>query len=128
MSSPEPSMASTPRHLTITSDGPDAKVLLDGADISRHVRGYTIEQPSPAHRPLVVLHLLPRDGVVFDGMAHVAVGQQADPGEAMAAFLEHIDPGALETAALNRDDLGSERYDLTRAMLRQLADLARGHS
>ena len=41
-------------------------------------------------------------------------------------FLGNVDPAALENAALNRDDLGNSRYDLTRAMLRQLADWARG--
>ncbi|MEU9014248.1 hypothetical protein AB0D12_31665 [Streptomyces sp. NPDC048479] len=124
----EPSMSEQPRHISISSGTAGGKVLLEGDDITRHVRGYSIQQPTPYDRPAVVLHLVPQDGVVFEGLAHVAVGQQADPGEAMAAFLDHIDAGALETAALHRDDLGSERFDLTRAMLRQLADLARGHS
>lgn len=122
----EPSIADPPRQVRIASDGLDAHVFLDSADISQSVRGWAIEQRSPDERPLVVLHVLPKDGVLFEGLARVAIGQPADPTEAFVEFLTSVDPKTLENAALNRDDLGNERYDLARAMLAQLAEWATG--
>uniref|UniRef100_UPI0005186049 hypothetical protein n=1 Tax=Streptomyces capuensis TaxID=1464056 RepID=UPI0005186049 len=58
--------------------------------------------------------------------ARVAVAAPQEPGEAIAQFLASIEPSALENAALNRDDLENVKYDLTRAMLAQLGDWARG--
>ncbi|WP_436957987.1 hypothetical protein [Streptomyces sp. SudanB182_2057] len=49
-----------------------------------------------------------------------------DPGPAAAVFLDAIDPEALERAALARPDLGTEPYSLTKAMLTQLVEWARG--
>ena len=124
-STPEPSMDWTPRRVSITADGPTARVLLDDTEISRDIRGYSLEH-RPGEYPMVVLYTRPGTEAAFEGMAMVAVGQQADPGEAIAAFLQNIDPAALQRAALNRNDLDGTPSELTTAMLRQLADWAQG--
>lgn len=125
--STEPGMDWKPRHVSITGDGLTARVLLDDTDISRHVQGYTVEQ-RVGQAPVVILHAHPTAGATFDGLAHVAVGQPQtdDPGETIAAFLSNIDAAALESAALNRDDFGGGKGEVTRAILAQLADWAQG--
>lgn len=107
-----------PGHATITLDGTP---LPAGT-----VTGYTLQHDIVTGIPLVVLHTRHPDGAAFEGLARVAVGVTDTPGDIAAAFLAQIDPDALENAALNRDDLGPGQYDLTRAMLRQLTDWARG--
>lgn len=124
----EPSIADPPRQVRIASDGLDAHVFLEGLDISPSVRGWAIEQRSPDERPLVVLHVLPKDGVLFEGLARVAIGQPADPTEAFVEFLQNIDPAALQRAALNRTDLDGTSTELTTAMLKQLAEWAQGRT
>jgi hypothetical protein len=89
------------------------------------VTGYSLHHDIQAALPTLVLHTRQPAGAAFEGLARVAV---ADPRPASAVILEFlncIDAEALENAALNRDDLRDGRYDLTRAMLRQLADAAR---
>ena len=90
------------------------------------VTGYTLQHEIAGGLPFAVLHTRQPDGLVFEGLARVAVGIPDTPGDIVAAFLSQLDPAALENAALNRDDLGNDKYDLTRAMLRQAADWARG--
>jgi hypothetical protein len=65
------------------------------------------------------------DNTLFDGLAHVVIGDETPPGEAIAAWLQNIDPAALDRAALDRD-LDGTSNELTKAMLEQLADWARG--
>lgn len=105
-----------------------ATITLDGSSLpAGTITGYTLQHDIAAGiLPLVVLHTRQPDSVAFEGLARVAVGVTDTPGDIAAAFLAQIDPEALENAALNRDDLGNNQYDLTRAMLRQLADWARG--
>ncbi|MFI0822327.1 hypothetical protein ACH4TX_41860 [Streptomyces sp. NPDC021098] len=103
-----------------------ANISIDDAEVGNYVLGYTLEHDIANALPMLVLHVRSPAGAFFDGLARVAVAAPQEPGEAIAQFLASIEPGALETAALNRDDLANERYDLTRAMLAQLADWARG--
>ncbi|MET9436874.1 hypothetical protein [Streptomyces sp. NPDC006551] len=121
------SLSSTPRHVHITTDGITSTVQIGDADLSDQLRAFTLEQRL-GQPPMLVLYAVPhRDGAVFEGLAHVVVGEeQPDPGQIIADFLTSLDPQALEQAALYRDDLGDERYALTRAMLAQAADWARG--
>ncbi|MDX3343508.1 hypothetical protein PV409_36725 [Streptomyces sp. ME02-6979.5a] len=120
-----PSMADEPRHVRITADGVMGTVAIDGTDISKSVQGYNLEH-RVGSAPLLVLYTAPHRGLDFDGLVHVAVGDQQDPGDTVAAFLANIDPTALYRAALNRDDLDGTPHELTRAMLMQLADMALG--
>jgi hypothetical protein len=122
-------MADEPRHVRITADGVMGTVAIDGTDISKSVQGYNLEH-RVGQAPLLVLYTAPHRGLDFEGLAHVAIGDQTDPGEIVAAFLANIDPAALQKAALNRDDLDGTSSELTKAMLLQLADIAqgRGHS
>jgi hypothetical protein len=120
-----PSMADEPRHVSITADGVMGTVAIDGTDISRSVQGYNLEHRVGA-APLLVLYTTPHRGLDFEGLAHVAVGDQTDPGEAVAAFLANVDPSALHQAALARDDLDGSKHEVTRAILAQLADWAQG--
>lgn len=122
----EPSLADEPRQVRITTDGTTGRIEVDGTNISSMLHGYSLEH-RVGQLPLLVLHAHPhREGVAFEGVAHVAVGTEHDPGEAIAAFLANIDPAALEQAALNRDDLDGTKSELTKAMLAQLADWAQG--
>jgi hypothetical protein len=115
------------QHVRITSDGALATVLVDGVDVSCDVVGYQVEHHSK-QMPTVVLVLNPHaTNTLFDGRAHVVVGDEAPPGEATAEFLSGIDPAALDRAALNRDLDGSSN-ELTKAMLAQLIDWALGRT
>ncbi|MFJ5886883.1 hypothetical protein [Streptomyces californicus] len=120
-----PSMADEPRHVRITADGVMGTVTVDGTDISKSVQGYNLEH-RVGSAPLLVLYTAPHRGLDFDGLAHVAIGDQQDPGDTVAAFLANVDPAALQRAALNRDDLDGTPHELTRAMLHTLADMALG--
>ncbi|TXS68940.1 hypothetical protein [Streptomyces sp. sk2.1] len=121
-------MADEPRHVRITADGVMGKVEIDGADISRSIRGYEL-QHQVGGPPVLVLHTVPHRGLDFEGLAHVAVAPpKQDEGELVAAFLQNVDAAALERAALARDDLDDSRHELTVAMLQQLADWAQGRT
>ena len=105
-----------------------ATIAIDGNTLPRgQVTGYTLHHSIADSLPALVLHTRQPDDNVWDGFARVAVAEpQQDDAATIAAFLAAVDPAALENAALNRDDLGNSKYDLTRAMLSQLADWARG--
>jgi hypothetical protein len=107
-----------------------AVITVDGNTLpAGTVTGYVLEHAIAEALPMLVLHTRQPDHVAFDGLARVAVGvPQQDHGEVIGRFLEQIDAAALENAALNRDDLGPDKYDLTRAMLRQLTAWARGEA
>lgn len=122
----EPSMDWKPRHVTVTGDGLTTRVALDDDDISRHVQGVNIEHRA-GQAPIVVFHAHPNAGATFDGLARVAVADQANPTEVIVTFLVGIDPAALERAALQRD-LDGSRNELTKAMLDQLVDWAQGRT
>lgn len=102
-------------------------VELDGVDIARTLR--RVHYSSPAERgevSQVVLEVIPRRGIEFTGGAHVVIGEPPALGAAAAEFLAAIDPEELEKAALARPDLGHEPHAMTRAMLDQLIEWARG--
>lgn len=105
-----------------------ATISIDGTPLpAGQVAGYQLEHSIADALPMLVLHTRQVDGVVWEGLARVAVADpQQDLGEQIAHFLGNISPAALEGAALERDDLAEERYGLTAAMLRTLADWARG--
>lgn len=123
----EPSMADTPRKVTVTTDGSKATVVVHDHDLSSDLAGYTLEHRA-GQSPVLVLYPKRPHAAAFEGLAHVVVADEPDPGPAVIQFLRGIDAAALENAALNRDDLDDERYALTRAMLAQLADWAEGRS
>lgn len=106
-----------PGHATITVAGnilpPD------------QITGYSLHHDIQAALPTLILHTRQPAGAAFEGLARVAVADPRPASAVIVEFLSSIDAEALENAALNRDDLGNGRYDLTRAMLRQLADAAR---
>ncbi|MEV2259211.1 hypothetical protein AB0J13_11190 [Streptomyces anulatus] len=120
-----PSMADQPHQVRLTSNGLTGSVEIDGTDITSSIQGYNLEA-RVGSAPLLVLYATPQTGVAFEGLAHVAVGDQQDPGDTVAAFLANIDPAALSRAALDRDDLDGTPHELTRAMLMQLTDMALG--
>lgn len=124
----EPTLGDTPHSVRISSDGISGSVTIDGTDLSRGLRGYTLEQ-QVGQPPVLVLYKTPNaDPVLFEGLAHVAVGDGQDAGEQLAAFLSGIDPAALERAALDSPDLDGSKHEVTRAMLQQLAAWAQGQS
>lgn len=120
-----PSLADAPQDVRIVSAPGASTVTVAGTDVTNLLEGYTLE-----HRmhqpPILMLHAVPRDGITLEGLAHVVVGEERDPGPLIAAFLSNIDPQRLEEAALNRDDLGDGRYAVISAALAQLADWAQG--
>lgn len=114
--------------MKVTASGRSAVVEIDGHDASRLVAAYTITQRASEEPEMVVWLAANATGTaVFDGMARVTVGEPPAAGPAAAAFLEAIDPGELEKAALARHDLmDGSAHELTRAMLVQLGEWARG--
>ncbi|MFF4802342.1 hypothetical protein ACFY1U_28720 [Streptomyces sp. NPDC001351] len=113
-------------HVTITAFGPKAEIEIDGARIETSaVRAYNVSHFA-GEKPEIVLHVADREEAQWSGLARVAVVDLPDPGPAAAVFLDAIDPEVLERAALTRPDLGTEPYSLTKAMLTQLGEWARG--
>lgn len=117
------------RAVKLMYSGPGkALVEIDGVDLTNRIHGFRVEAQAPDPQAYVVLDVLPRmDGVEFEGLARVAVGEQPDPGPAAAKFLAAIDAGELERVALMRDDVDSDG-GLTGAMLRQLQEWASGRA
>lgn len=110
----------------ITAKGPQATIEIDGKPVDpRAVKAHSVTHLA-GERPEVLLHVADRGDTQWSGMARVAVADIPDPGPAAAVFLEAIDPEALERAALARPDLGAEPNSLTKAMLTQLGEWARG--
>ncbi|MDJ0464987.1 hypothetical protein [Streptomyces sp. H27-C3] len=122
----EGTLADDPREVRISTDGARANVTVDGIDLSGSLAAYTLEHRANQVPLLVLYPRPPVDGVVFDGMTHVAVASEAPPAEAIAAFLTGVDPAALQKAALDRHDLDGTPTELTTAMLRQLMEWATG--
>lgn len=118
----------TAHSVRIDAQPGDARISIDGTPLPRgQVVGYTLEHDVANALPMLVLHTRQPEGALWEGLARVAVADpQQDTGEQIAAFLAAVSPAALETAALNRDDLSDEKYGLTAAMLRTLADWAQG--
>lgn len=115
------------RHrVQITAHGGTVEVELDGKRVDpRAVKAYSVTHLA-GERPEVLLHVADRGDTQWSGLARVVVADVPDPGPAAAVFLEAIDPEALERAALARPDLGTEQNSLTKAMLTQLGEWARG--
>ncbi|MGW3118544.1 hypothetical protein ACWDBW_15640 [Streptomyces sp. NPDC001107] len=114
------------RRVEITARGGRADIKIDDARIEPSaVRAYSVSHFA-GHKPEVLLHVADREEAQWSGLARVAVADLPDPGPAAAFFLDAIDPGTLERAALARPDLGTEPYSLTKAMLTQLGEWARG--
>jgi hypothetical protein len=105
-----------------------ATIHIDGTPLpAGQVTGYQLEHAIADALPRLILHTRQPEGVLWEGLARVAVADpQQDLGAQIAAFLAGINPAALEGAALERDDLTDERYALTAAMLRTLAEWAQG--
>lgn len=121
----EVSMGDEQQRVVITTDGVMGTVTVNGVDMSRQLSGYQVEHRA-GQPPLIVLFPKASTAVQFEGLATVAVADQTPPGETIAAFLGAIDPAALDRAAVNRPDLDGSSNELTKAMLAQLADWARG--
>ncbi|WP_395371460.1 hypothetical protein OHU45_25755 [Streptomyces tubercidicus] len=114
------------RQVEITARGGRADIEIDGRRIEPNaVKAYSVSHLA-GERPEVLLHVADRGHTQWSGLARVAVADLPDPGPAAAVFLDAIDPEALERAALARPDLGTEPYSLTKAMLTQLGEWARG--
>ncbi|MFE3216113.1 hypothetical protein [Streptomyces antimycoticus] len=117
----------TTRRVEITARDGRADIEIDDARIDPSaVKAYSVSHLA-GEQPELLLHVADRGATQWSGMARVAVADLSDPGPAAAVFLEAIDPEALERAALARSDLGTEPYSLTKAMLLQLGEWARGH-
>ncbi|MFD8516597.1 hypothetical protein ACFV27_37335 [Streptomyces antimycoticus] len=126
MSSPPEGPRPSMHNVVIDAQPGHANISIDDAEVGNYVVGYQLEHDVASALPMLILHVRSPAGAIFDGLARVAVAVPENPGEAIAQFLRAIDPAQLENAALNREDLGGEQYDLTRSMLDQLADWALG--
>lgn len=116
----------TARRVEISARGGRADIEIDGTRIDPSaVKAYSVSHFA-GERPEVLLHVADRGDSQWSGMARVAIADPPDPGPVAAIFLDAIDPEALERAALARPDLGTEPYSLTKAMLTQLGEWARG--
>lgn len=119
---PPPDVA---RNVRIDAQPGSVRMYLDEHDVSEHVLAYELQHDVHHALPLLVLHLRPSAGALFQGLARVVVAQD-DPGRAVAAFLAGVDPAALEKAALYREDLDPGRHGVTAAILRTLTEWAQG--
>ncbi|WP_344395363.1 hypothetical protein [Streptomyces vastus] len=117
----------TPNRFQLRFDGRSYAVVVNGQDVSEHVAAVDVHAV-PHDLPRVVLHLRPTGAwpTELDLLARVEVGVSPEPGPAAAAFLEALDPLELERAALGRMDLENVSGGGTAAVLRQLAEWARG--
>ncbi|WP_406354262.1 hypothetical protein [Streptomyces sp. NBC_00658] len=117
----------TPNRFQLHFDGRSYAVAVDGRDVSEHVTAVDIHAVTH-DLPRVVMHLRPTGTwpTALDLLAQVEVGVTPDPGPAAAAFLEALDPLEVERAALARMDLENVPGGGTAAVLRQLAEWARG--
>ncbi|MFK0279831.1 hypothetical protein ACIQVL_05060 [Streptomyces sp. NPDC090499] len=114
------------RRIQITAQGGRADIEIDGTRIEPSaVKAYSVSHFA-GDRPEILLHVADRSDTQWSGFARVSVADVPDPGLAAAVFLDAIDPEALEDAALARSDLGTEPFSLTKAMLVQLGEWARG--
>jgi hypothetical protein len=117
----------TPNRFQLCFDGRSYSVLVDERDVSEHVAAVDVHT-APQDLPRVVLHLRPTESwpTELDLLARVEIGSLPEPGPAAAAFLEALDPLEVERAALARMDLENVPAGGTAAVLRQLAEWARG--
>lgn len=107
----------------------DVAITLGGEPLPRgQVTGYVLQHDVHGSLPSLILHTRQPEGVLFEGLATVAVAVQQDHGDVIAQFLSGIDPAALSRAALDRDDLDDGKHGVTEAILKQLADWAKGRS
>lgn len=104
-----------------------ATIVLDGTTLPPdQLTGYTLQHSIQDALPLLVLHTRQPDGIVWRGLARVAVGVNQNPGDLIAAFLAEVDPVLLDQEALNRSDYGGGEGATARAMLATLTEWARG--
>lgn len=125
MTAPEQPQA---RGVHIEASPLGAVISLDGTPLPPGtVTGYVLEHDvNDTALPRLVLYTRQRDDVVFEGLARVAVGIPASPGDVVAAFLAEVDPVLLDQEALNRSDYGGGPGATARAMLQTLTEWARG--
>ncbi|MFK0288235.1 hypothetical protein ACIQVL_48360 [Streptomyces sp. NPDC090499] len=105
-----------------------ATITIDGVPLpAGQVVGYELQHDIANTLPMLVLHTRQPAGAVWEGLARVAVADpQQDLGEQIAGFISKLNPAAVQGAALERDDLGNEKNSVTEAILRTIADWARG--
>lgn len=105
-----------------------ATISIDGTPLpAGQVIGYRLEHDVTNVLPMLILHTRQPEGAVWEGLARVAVADpQQDLGEQIAAFLDSMNPAAVEGAALEREDLANDKYAVTAAILKTVADWARG--
>ncbi|MFB6604230.1 hypothetical protein ACFCXR_15365 [Streptomyces noursei] len=111
------------RRIRIVAQGGRARIDIDEQRIEPgDLTGYTLSHHE-GEPPHLVLHTK-GDAAEFDGVARVTIAESGavEPSE----FLAQIDAEELERTALARLDLDAGPYGLTRAMLVQLAEWARG--
>lgn len=124
---PQPPAEPQAHGVRIDAQPGSATIALNGATIpADQLTGYVLEHSIAGGLPLVVLHTRHPEGVLFEGLARVAVGVSKSPGDLVAEFLAEVDPVLLDQTAMNRADYGGGPGATARAMLTTLADWARG--
>lgn len=115
-----------PRRVRISARPEEPAVIeIDGRDVASAVEAYRITQARD-EGPEVTLYVAEGwKGVEFDGMAEV-VAEPADLRHVVIGFLQAVDWQRLDEAVLARPDLDGKPGELTRGMLAQLVEWARG--
>lgn len=121
----EPAQEPTAYGVRIDALPGHASISFDGQELpGGQVTGYTLHHSIANELPTLVLHTRQPEGVIWDGLARVAVAVERPAGQIVAAFLAQVDPIELNRAVLNRADLGGEQGAVARAMLQTLVEWA----
>jgi hypothetical protein len=102
-----------------------ATITIDGIPLPRgQVTGYVLQHDIPDALPMLILHTRQPAGVMFEGLARVAVAAPAGPSGRSPQFLAGIDPAASPAGRPGPADLDGGKHGVTEAILKQLADWA----
>lgn len=105
----------------------EVAISLGGETLPRgQITAYVLQHDVHTSLPQLILHTRQPEGVLFEGLATVAVAVPQDPSGVIVEFLQGIDPAILSRAALDRDDLDDGKHGVIQACLRQLAEWAKG--
>lgn len=95
-------------------------VTIDGADVSEQVSGLDVLVRAGQPTVLTLHHVAASGRIEGQGIVRVVEKQAAGP-DAIVAWLDRIDPTALEQAVLDRAGFGDSTFEVAIEILREMA-------